>query len=45
MPNLKVIRETKADGIEKQFNSLKLGKTVNEFGSGVAFDSFVNVRP
>lgn len=45
VPNLKVIRQANSDKIEKQFNSLKLGKTVSEFGQGVAFDSFVNVRP
>jgi len=45
LPNLKVIRQANSDKIEKQFNSLKLGKTVGEFGNGVAFDSFVNVRP
>jgi len=45
VPNLKVIRQANADKIEKQFNSLTLGKSVNEFGSGVALDSFVNVRP
>jgi len=45
VPNLKLIRQANADKIGKQFNSLKLGKTVNEFGNGVAFDSFVNVRP
>jgi len=45
VPNLKIIRQANADKIEKQFNSLKLGKTVTEFGKGVAFDSFVNVRP
>jgi len=45
VPNLKVIRQANSDRIEKQFNSLKLGRTVNEFGNGVASDSFVNVRP
>ena len=45
VPNLKIIRQANADKIEKQFNSLTLGKTVTEFGNGVAFDSFVNVRP
>jgi hypothetical protein len=45
VPNLKVIRQENADRIEKQFNSLKLGKTIKEFGNGVAFDGFVNVRP
>jgi len=33
VPNLKVIRTSNADKIQKQFNALKLGKTVNEFGS------------
>lgn len=45
LPDLKVIRQSNADQIEKKFNALKLGKTVAEFGSGVAFDSFVNVKP
>jgi hypothetical protein len=45
VPRLKLIRQANADTIEKQFNSLKLGEPVNEFGNGVAFDSFVNVRP
>jgi hypothetical protein len=45
VPNLKVIRQNNANKIAKQFNALKVGKTVSEFGNGVAFDSFVNVRP
>ena len=45
IPNLKIFRNTGSDKIKKQFNSLKLGKTVSEFGQGVSFDSFVNVRP
>lgn len=45
LPDLKVIRQSNADQIEKKFNALKLGKTVTDFGSGVAFDSFVNVKP
>lgn len=45
IPNLKVFRNDGSDKIKKQFNLLKLGKTVNEFGSGVGFDSFVNVQP
>lgn len=45
VPDLKVIRQSNADKIEKKFNALKLGKTVTDFGSGVAFDSFVNVKP
>jgi len=45
LPDLKVIRQLNADQIEKKFNALKLGKTVTDFGSGVAFDSFVNVKP
>lgn len=44
VPNLKVIRQANANKIEKQFNAMKLGKAVSDFGSGVAFDSFVNVR-
>jgi hypothetical protein len=45
VPDLKVIRQSNADKIEKKFTALKLGKTVTDFGSGVAFDSFVNVKP
>ncbi len=45
IPNLKVFRNTGSDKIKKKFNSLKLGKTVSEFGGGIGFDSFVNVRP
>ena len=45
IPKLKVFRNIGSEKIKKQFNSLKLGKTVSEFGQGVAFDSFVNVRP
>ncbi|WP_143019835.1 hypothetical protein [Niabella drilacis] len=45
VPNLKVIRQANADSIEKQFNALKLGKTIKEFGNGIAFDGFVNVQP
>jgi subtilisin family serine protease len=45
IPNLKVFRNTDSDRIKKKFNSLKLGKTVSEFGGGVSFDTFVNVRP
>lgn len=45
LPDLKVIRQSNSDQIEKKFNALKLGRTVTDFGSGVAFDSFVNVKP
>jgi hypothetical protein len=45
IPKLKVFRNTGSDKIKKKFNSLKLVKTVSEFGGGVGFDSFVNVRP
>ncbi len=43
VPNLKILTQTEADKMEKGFNSLKIYKTINEFGSGVAKDSFVNV--
>jgi hypothetical protein len=43
--NLKVFRNTDSDQIKKKFNALKLGKTASEFGNGVSFDNFVNVRP
>jgi hypothetical protein len=45
VPSLKIINQANSDKIAKAFNSLRLGKTVNEFGNGVAFDGFVNVRP
>lgn len=45
IPKLKILRQANADRIGKQFNSMTLGRTLLEFGSGVAFDSFVNVRP
>jgi hypothetical protein len=45
IPNLKVFRNTGSDEIKKKFNSLKLGKTVSEFGVSLSFGSFVNVRP
>ena len=45
VPNLKVFRNNGSDKTKKKFNSLKLGKTVSEFGGSVSFDSFVNVRP
>jgi len=45
VPGLKVFRNTGSDKIKKKFNALKLVKTVSEFGSGVRFDGFVNIRP
>jgi hypothetical protein len=45
IPNLKVFRNTGSDKIKKKFNALKLGMTASEFGSGISFDNFVNVRP
>lgn len=45
VPHLKVIRQENSDKIEKQFNSLTLGKDAAEYGIGVAFDRFVNVQP
>ena len=45
IPDLKVFRNIGSDKTKKKFNSLKLGKTVSEFGGGISFDSFVNVRP
>ena len=43
VPNLKILSQDKADKMEKEFNSLVIYKTINEFGTGVAKDSFVNV--
>jgi hypothetical protein len=45
VPNLKVFRNNDSASTKKKFNSLKLGKTVSEFGDGISFDNFVNVRP
>lgn len=45
IPDLKVIRQANADSIKKEFNALELGKSINDFGNGVALGSFVNVRP
>ena len=36
-------KQKEADKMEEEFNSLVINKTTNEFGSGVAKDSFVNV--
>jgi len=45
IPNLKVLKQYNADKIKQKFNSLKIDKTVEEFGSGVGKDGFVNVHP
>lgn len=44
IPNLKVLRQKNADLISKEFNKLTV-KPVKDFGVGVSFDRFVNVRP
>jgi hypothetical protein len=43
--DLKDLTQEKSDGLKKKFNSLKLGKDMDEFGTRVYFDGFVNVRP
>ncbi len=43
--NLKVLKQDNADKMKHKFNSLKIYKTVEEFGSGVGKDGFVNVKP
>jgi hypothetical protein len=45
VPGLKVLRQENSDKLQKQFNALKLGKTVDDFGKGMSLDGFVNVRP
>ena len=45
VPNLKILRSANAKKLEKQFNALKLGKTVPDFGTVIALDNFVNVSP
>ncbi|MDB5144436.1 MAG: hypothetical protein JWQ66_3149 [Mucilaginibacter sp.] len=45
IPNLKVLKQYNADKMKDKFNSLKTYKTVEEFGSGVGKDGFVNVQP
>ena len=45
IPNLKVLKQHNADKMKDKFNSLKIDKTVEEFGSGVGKDGFVNVQP
>jgi hypothetical protein len=45
LPELKILRPQQAEKIGEEFNAIKLGKTLEGFGTGVAFDSFVNVRP
>jgi hypothetical protein len=43
VPDLKILSQKQADKMEREFNSLVIGKTVKEFGSGVTRDCFVNV--
>lgn len=43
--NLKVLRQDNADRMENKFNSLKIYKSVEEFGTGVSKDGFVNAHP
>ena len=44
IPKLKVLRQKNADIIAKEFNKLEV-IPVKDFGTGVGFDKFVNVRP
>jgi len=44
IPDLKVLRQNKADLISMEFNNLKV-TPLKDFGVGVSFDRFVNVRP
>lgn len=44
IPDLKVLRQKNADLISKDFNKLTV-RPVKDFGVGVSFDKFVNVRP
>ncbi len=43
VPNLKLLKPANANKIEKQFNALKLGKAVPDFGTIIPLDRFVNV--
>lgn len=43
VPNLKILTQAEADKMEKEFNRLEIYKSISDFGSGVAKDSFVNV--
>ena len=45
VPNLKIIRQTDSDKIEKEFNGMKLGEDVEKYGRMVGMSVFVNVRP
>ncbi|MBL7691180.1 MAG: hypothetical protein JNM41_06285 [Flavipsychrobacter sp.] len=45
VPDLKVLKPIDANKIEKQFNALKLGDNIENFGQLVGMDSFVNVKP
>jgi len=45
IPNLKVLRQANADRMKHKFNSLKIYKSVEEFGTGVGKDGFVNTHP
>jgi len=43
--NLKILKQNNADKMVDKFNSLKIYKSVEEFGTGVGRDRFVNVYP
>ncbi|PXV62833.1 hypothetical protein CLV62_11749 [Dysgonomonas alginatilytica] len=45
IPDLMIISLIDSDKISKQFNQIKLWKTVEEFGIMISKDSFVNVKP
>jgi hypothetical protein len=40
-----VLNQEKANKIKKQFNNLKIIRSVGDFGVGVSMDSFVTVHP
>ena len=44
IPNLKVLSQNNANRISKQFNSLKIEYSIQEFGDGIFFDGFVNYK-
>ncbi len=44
LPNLKKLSQENSDKLERQYNSLPIYKTLEQFGSGVSFSSFVNIK-
>jgi hypothetical protein len=45
IPDLKILRQQNADRMANKFNSLKIFKSIEDFGVSVGKDGFVNVRP